>query len=113
MILSASCAAVLARAPRACSMQTMSRSISSKVPLLVTPKALQNLISLGSANVHMLDTSWFMPNSPRNTSKEFIERHIPSARYLDLDEVSAPHELGLKHMMPSPQVFSDALGAPI
>ena len=38
---------------------------------------------------------------------------IPGARYLDLDEVAAPSELGLKHMMPSAQVFSDYLGKPI
>jgi thiosulfate/3-mercaptopyruvate sulfurtransferase len=94
-------------------MQTMHRSIYSKAPLLVTPKALQNLISSPSANVNILDASWFMPNSPRNASNEFVGRHIPGARYLDLDEVAAPNELGLKHMMPSARVFSDALGAPI
>ena len=54
-----------------------------------------------------------MPNAPRNASKEFIEKRIPDARYLDLDEVAAPSELGLKHMMPSAQVFSDALGMPV
>ncbi|KAI0252604.1 Rhodanese-like domain-containing protein [Lactifluus subvellereus] len=87
----------------------MSRSISSKAPLLITPKALQNLRSTPSANVNILDASWFMPNSPRNASNEFVERHIPSSRYLDLDEVAAPNEIGLKHMMPRAQVFSDAL----
>jgi thiosulfate/3-mercaptopyruvate sulfurtransferase len=93
-------------------MQIMSL-MSSKAPLLVTPKALQNLRSLRSADVNILDASWFMPNSPRNASKEFVERHIPGAGYLDLDGVAAPNELGLKHMMPSAQVFSDALGAPM
>jgi thiosulfate/3-mercaptopyruvate sulfurtransferase len=97
--------------PRACSMQYMTRSISSKAPLLVTPKALQQLRS--SADVNILDASWFMPNTPRNASKEFIEKRIPGARYLDLDEVAAPNELGFKHMMPSAQVFADALGTPI
>ncbi|KAI0005482.1 thiosulfate sulfurtransferase [Russula compacta] len=85
----------------------MSRSISFKAPLLLTPKALQDLRS--SANVNVLDASWFMPNSPRNASKEYTEKRIPGARYLDLDEVAAPSELGLRHMMPSVQVFSDAL----
>lgn len=99
---------VFMRAPRACSMQSMSRSISAKAPLLLTPKALQDLRS--SANVNVLDASWFMPNSPRNASKEYTEKRIPGARYLDLDEVAAPNELGLKHMMPSAQVFSNALG---
>ena len=113
MILSSCTAALAARVPRLYSMHTISRSISSRAPFLVTPKALHGLLASGSANVNILDASWFMPNSPRNGSKEFIERHIPGARYLDLDEVAAPNELGLKHMMPSAQVFSDALGVPI
>ncbi|KAH9996567.1 Rhodanese-like domain-containing protein [Russula vinacea] len=64
--------------------------------------ALQQLRS--SADVNILDASWFMPNTPRDASKEFIEKRIPGARYLDLDEVAAPSELGFKHMMPSAQV---------
>jgi thiosulfate/3-mercaptopyruvate sulfurtransferase len=91
-------------------MQSMARSIASKAPLLVTPKALQSLRS--SADVNILDASWFMPNTPRNASKEFIEKRIPGARYLDLDEVAALNEFGLKHMMPSAQAFTDALGTP-
>ncbi len=85
--------------------------MSSKAPLLITPKALQDLRS--SSSVDILDASWFMPNSPRDASKEFTDKRISGARYLDLDEVAAPNELGLKHMMPSAQVFSDALGKPI
>ena len=108
MILSVFRPAAFVRMPRAYNMQPMSRSIYSKAPLLVTPKALQNLRSSG--NVNILDASWFMPNSSRNASQEFLERRIPGSRYLDLDEVAVPNELGLKHMMPSAQVFSDALG---
>lgn len=85
-------------------------SMHSKASLLVTPKALQDLRSSGAVDVNILDASWFMPNSPRNASQEFIEKRIPGSRYLDLDEVAAPNELGLKHMMPSAEVFSDALG---
>ena len=89
----------------------MSRSISSiKAPLLVTPRALQELKSSTNADVKILDASWSLPYVPRNPSKEYVEKHIPGARYLDLDEVAAPSELGLKHMMPSAQVFSEALG---
>ena len=94
----------LARAPHMATLRPFYRTMSSKAPLLVTPKALQD------PNVRVLDTSWFMPNSPRNASKEFTEKRIPGARYLDLDEVAAPNELGLKHMMPNAHVFCDALG---
>jgi len=89
--------------------RTMTRSISIKAPLLVSPRTLQELRSSTNADVKILDASWSMPNVPRDMSKEFVEKHIPGARYLDLDEVATPNELGLKHMMPSAQVFSEAL----
>jgi hypothetical protein len=111
MMSSAFRALTFMRLPRACGVRYMARFITPKTPLLVTPNALQQLRS--SADVNILDASWFMPNTPRNASKEFIEKRIPDARYLDLDEVAAPSELGFKHMMPSTQVFADALGTPI
>lgn len=77
--------------------------------MLVSPITLQELRSSTSADVKILDASWLMPNVPRNPSEEFVEKHIPGARYLDLDEVATPSELGLKHMMPSAEVFSEAL----
>jgi hypothetical protein len=88
----------------------MTRSLSIKAPLLISPITLQELRSSTSADVKILDASWLMPNVPRNPSEEFVEKHIPGARYLDLDEVATPSELGLKHMMPSAEVFSEALG---
>ena len=103
--------AAFVRVSRAYNIQSTYRSMSSKAPLLITPKALQDLRS--SSSVGILDVSWFMPNSPRNASKEFTEKRIPGACYLDLDVVAAPNELGLKHMMPSAQVFNDALGKSI
>jgi thiosulfate/3-mercaptopyruvate sulfurtransferase len=51
-----------------------------------------------------------MPNSPRDPNKEFSQRRIPTARFLDLDEVASPHALGLKHMIPDGQTFADACG---
>jgi thiosulfate/3-mercaptopyruvate sulfurtransferase len=51
-----------------------------------------------------------MPNSPRNAHAEFLVKRLPNAQFLDLDAVAAPHELGLKHMMPEPRVFAEAMG---
>lgn len=51
-----------------------------------------------------------MPNSPRRPSEEFQKKRIPGAQFLDLDEVASPHELGLKHMIPSGRQFADACG---
>ncbi|KAF7306714.1 hypothetical protein MIND_00463100 [Mycena indigotica] len=58
----------------------------------------------------VLDCTWFMPNSPRVARAEFNAKRIVGSRFLDLDEVASPHELGLKHMMPSPQHFAQACG---
>ncbi|EKM60883.1 uncharacterized protein PHACADRAFT_247097, partial [Phanerochaete carnosa HHB-10118-sp] len=74
-------------------------------PLVITPRQLSDL---DPGKVSILDTSWHMPNSPRKAREEFLEKHIPRAQYLDLDEVASEHELGLKHMMPSPEKFSQA-----
>jgi len=63
---------------------------------------------LRRAHVVLLDATWFMPNSPRVAKTEFAAKRIPGSKFLDLDHVAAPHELGLKHMMPSGQVFARA-----
>jgi thiosulfate/3-mercaptopyruvate sulfurtransferase len=83
---------------------------SSAAPLLLTPKQVNEITQSNPASVSILDSTWFMPNAPRNAKDEFLSRRIPSAQYLDLDEVASPNALGLKHMMPSPQTFADACG---
>jgi thiosulfate/3-mercaptopyruvate sulfurtransferase len=58
----------------------------------------------------VIDASWFMPNSERKPHTEFLAKRIPSARFLNIDEVAEPHALGLKHMMPKERVFADSCG---
>lgn len=77
-------------------------------PYLLSPASLRERMSSG--NVSILDATWFMPNSHRSPLQEFQGKHIPGARFLDLDDVASPHELGLKHMMPSERVFAHACG---
>ncbi|KAG9314648.1 Rhodanese-like domain-containing protein [Chiua virens] len=83
-----------------------SMSTTATTPYLLSPSSLRESMSSGSVSI--LDATWFMPNSPRRPLQEFQAKRIPGARFLDLDEVASPHELGLKHMMPSEKVFSDA-----
>ncbi|KAF8898351.1 Rhodanese-like domain-containing protein [Infundibulicybe gibba] len=80
---------------------------SARTPLLTSPSELNDLRNSGKA-VSILDASWFMPNSPRKAHNEFLSQRIPGAQYLDLDAIASPHELGLKHMMPSARIFADA-----
>jgi hypothetical protein len=84
------------------------RSISTRVtPLCISPLRLHHLQRSGDP-IQVVDATWMMPNSHRNPHQEFLSRRIPSAQFLDIDDVASPHELGLKHMMPSARVFADA-----
>jgi len=75
-------------------------------PLVLSPRQLNDL--RGDTGVSVVDASWFMPGSPRKPKEEFLKKRIQGARFLDLDEVASQHVLGLKHMMPSSEVFAKA-----
>ena len=85
------------------------RKMSSITPLLLSPKQVNDL-TMSSTPVTVLDSTWFMPNSPRNAKAEFLSKRIPGSQFLDLDEVASSHDLGLKHMMPDSQTFALACG---
>ncbi|KAJ6509297.1 Rhodanese-like domain-containing protein [Mycena vitilis] len=76
--------------------------------MLLTPKILSGFLKSEAAKTVLLDCTWFMPNSARNAATEFKARRIPGSYFLDLDEVASPHDLGLKHMAPSGEVFARA-----
>ncbi|KAJ7071252.1 Rhodanese-like domain-containing protein [Mycena amicta] len=77
--------------------------------LLLSPTRLHQLIR-SQSKVVVLDSTWFMPNSSRVAKSEFKAKRIAGSRFLDLDELASTHELGLKHMMPSAQMFRQACG---
>lgn len=81
------------------------RSLSSRnvAPLLVNPSNV-------TKDAVFVDASWHMPNSSRKAREEFLRKRLPQARFLDLDEVAKEHELGLKHMIPDPEVFAKYCG---
>nr|AUN37948.1 3-mercaptopyruvate sulfurtransferase [Ganoderma lucidum] len=81
-------------------------------PLVITPAQLHNLKHDPNVkqqhDLVVLDASWHMPNSPRKADQEYLARHIPSSRFLDIDRVASSHPLNLAHMMPEPQMFARA-----
>ena len=81
------------------------RSFSAQnvAPLLVNPSNV-------TKDSIFVDASWHMPNSPRKAREEFLKKRLPQARFLDLDEVAKEHALGLKHMIPDPEVFAKYCG---
>ncbi len=63
---------------------------------------------LGEPDLVVVDASWHMPSTGRSGPAEFLQQHIPGARFLDIDDVSdrlnpAPH------MLPSAEAFGEAM----
>jgi thiosulfate/3-mercaptopyruvate sulfurtransferase len=87
------------------------RKMSSITPLLLSPRQVNDLTKSSTGTpVTVLDSTWFMPNSPRDAKTEYLSKRIPGAQFLDLDEVASSHNLGLKHMMPDSKTFALACG---
>jgi thiosulfate/3-mercaptopyruvate sulfurtransferase len=95
----------------------MSRSNSTLTSYLVTPAELESALKTNAPSklstapkVIPICGSWFLPNDPEKRSglQVFKQRHIPGARFFDLDKVadtSSPYP----HMLPSPQVLKEAM----
>jgi len=95
---------------------TMTRSYTFD-SYLVTPEQLDRALQKNAPS--RLSTapktvpvcgSWFLPNDPegRTGIQVFKKAHIPKARFFDLDKVSdtsSPYP----HMLPSPEVFRNAM----
>jgi len=56
----------------------------------------------------VLDASYHLPNSKRDADQEFVKQHIPGALRFSIDEI-ADHSTKLPHMLPSPEIFDDAM----
>ena len=63
---------------------------------------------LGEADLVLVDASWHMPATGRDGRAEYLERHIPGARFLDIDELS-DRSNPAPHMLPSKEEFAGAM----
>ena len=63
---------------------------------------------LGEPDLVVVDSSWHMPASGRSGRDEYLQGHIPGARFLDIDEV-ADRSDPLPHMLPSAEEFAAAM----
>jgi len=63
---------------------------------------------LGDPALVIVDASWHMPASGRSGRGEYLEAHIPGARFLDIDEVSDKASPA-PHMLPNAEDFSAAM----
>jgi len=65
---------------------------------------------LGQKGIAIVDGSWHLPPTGRSGAAEYLTAHIPGAVFVDID-VLADTSSGLPHMLPSAQVFAEAVGA--
>jgi len=63
---------------------------------------------LGEPGLTIVDSSWHMPASGRSGRDEYVQAHIPGARFLDIDEV-ADRSSPSPHMLPSATSFGEAM----
>lgn len=64
---------------------------------------------LDDPEVVVLDATFFLPNQNRDAGREYLDAHIPGARFFDIDAV-ADHASTLPHMLPSAEQFAAAAG---
>lgn len=63
---------------------------------------------LGEPGLVVVDSSWHMPATGRSGRGEYLQAHIPGARFFDIDELS-DHSNPSPHMLPSPAEFAHAM----
>ena len=64
--------------------------------------------NLGAPDLAIVDSSAFMPNDGRDGKAEFLQAHIPGARFLDINQV-ADRSNPAPHMLPSGADFGRAM----
>ena len=75
---------------------------------LVTTEWLASQI--GNKNMVLIDASFFPPGSLRDAKNEYREKHIPGTVFFDIDSI-ADTSTNLPHMLPSPELFAEKVGA--
>jgi len=71
-------------------------------PPLISAAALHRRLT--DPHLVLLDASWYLPNSGRDAMAEYRSRHLPGARFFDLDGASE-QATSLPHMLPSAADF--------
>lgn len=66
--------------------------------------------NLKDPDLRILDASWYLPEMGRDQKAEYKSRHIPGARFFDIDEIS-DRRSSLPHMAPPPEKFISRMRA--
>ena len=66
--------------------------------------------NLRAADLVVLDASWHLPAARRDARKDYAARHLPGARFFDIEALSDP-DASSPHMLPSADAFAAAMEA--
>lgn len=66
--------------------------------------------NLDNPGIRIVDGSSFLPNVPRDAHEEYLEKHIPGAVLVDIEECCDTAS-GLPHMLPDAAKFEAMMGA--
>lgn len=64
---------------------------------------------LASPDVVVLDATFFLPTQGRDAGGEYLDTHLPGARFFDIDTIADP-DTSLPHMLPSEEWFAESVG---
>jgi thiosulfate/3-mercaptopyruvate sulfurtransferase len=65
---------------------------------------------LGKPDLAVFDATKYLPNEPKDGRTEFLNAHIPGARFFDIDQIADP-DTDLPHMVPTPGRFAKLMAA--
>jgi thiosulfate/3-mercaptopyruvate sulfurtransferase len=74
--------------------------------LLVSTGWLAN--EIGASDLRIVDATWFMPDAGRNAQAEYEGGHIPSAVFMDLEELADANS-NLPNTLPPPEKFASRM----
>jgi thiosulfate/3-mercaptopyruvate sulfurtransferase len=74
--------------------------------LLVSTDWLAN--EIGASDLRVVDATWFMPDAGRNARAEYEGGHIPSAVFMDLEELADANS-NLPNTLPPPEKFASRM----
>lgn len=80
----------------------------ARSPLVTVGWLAKRLIDKEGPTVRVIDASWHMPTQQRDPHKEYLDEHLPTAQFLDIDRV-ADQNHPVPHMLPTGPVFAQAM----
>lgn len=75
---------------------------------IITASELQDALS--AKTIKLLDATFLLPTMQRDAQAEFLEAHIPTAQFFDVDKI-ADTNVDLPHMLPDAYEFASAVRA--